>query len=68
MTKKTTRRYVGGLVLDLLLPSGREVTVEPGQTVELLASEVEAIDARSDFTAESAQTTEQTAPETPTEG
>jgi len=52
MTVKTTpRRYVGGLAIDLVLPSGREVTVEPGQVVDLLASEVDAIDARDDFEA-----------------
>lgn len=52
MTVKTTaRRYIGGVALDLVLPSGRELAVEPGQTVELLASEVEALDARGDFEA-----------------
>ncbi|RMH85146.1 MAG: hypothetical protein D6683_01365 [Actinomyces sp.] len=55
---KTKRRYAGGVDLEVVLPSGRTIVVAPGDTVELLANEAEALDARGDFEAPKGRTKE----------
>lgn len=58
-----TCRYVGGMAVEIYLPSGRELLVEPGQLIELLPSERDALAGRVDFEFDPDPPVEDDAPE-----
>lgn len=45
----TTWRYTGGGAVEMQLPSGRTVTLDPGDLVEALPNERDIFAVRSDF-------------------
>ncbi len=51
-SKKSQRRrmkYVGGMAVDMVLPSKANISVAPGDVIELLASDAEALSDRPDW-------------------
>lgn len=46
---KQTLRYSGGLSLLMLLPSSREITVHPGDEIQVMTHDAKALLARPDF-------------------
>ena len=47
--KKLRMKYVGGLAVDMVLPSRAHISVAPGDVIELLASDAEALSDRPDW-------------------